>query len=92
MILQRLKTSVSRDDSSFMDTLGGPLWVVIAVITGASVISILHCAATSVRNTTYLHDLRVRVAGLRKEKLERLKALAESAGHEAPAPPARRAA
>lgn len=93
-ILQRFKRLVSGVDSGGMATLGSQVWVVLAVIAGAGVLGVLHYLAASLSNATYLHDMKVRVAALRKDQAERLQALAEAeeAGR-APAPqPLRKAA
>lgn len=77
-ILQRFKRLVSRVDGRGMAGFSGQVWVVLAIVAGVGVLSILHFLASSIRNDTYVHDMRVRVAGIRKEQAERLQALAEA--------------
>ena len=56
----------------------GPFWAVITIMAGVSVLALLHFLAAGLRNATYVHDMRVKVATVRKERLERLKASAET--------------
>ena len=62
-----------------MAGFSGQVWVLLAVVAGVGVLSILHFMAASLRNVTYLHDMRVQVNSLRKQQAERLQALAEAA-------------
>jgi hypothetical protein len=57
----------------------GQVWALLAAIAAAGILSLLHYIAASVRNATYIHDLRVRVAAIRKDQSERLQALADAA-------------
>jgi hypothetical protein len=61
-----------------MAGFAGQLWVVLAVAAGIAVLSVLHYLACSIRNTTYVHDMRVRVATIRKDQAERVQALADA--------------
>jgi hypothetical protein len=58
---------------------GAQVWVVLAVVAGTGVLCLLHFMASSIRNVTYVHDMRVRVSNLRKDQAERLQALADAA-------------
>jgi cell division protein FtsW (lipid II flippase) len=78
VILQRFKHLVSGVDAAPMATLGGQVWVILAVTAGVGVLGILHYVAASFHNATYVHDMRVRIAALRKNQAERLQALAEA--------------
>jgi hypothetical protein len=78
VILQPLKRLVSGVDAPRMAAFSGQVWVILTVVAGVGVLSILHFLASSIRNNTYVHDMRVRVAGIRKEQAERLQALAEA--------------
>jgi len=62
-----------------MDGLSGPVWAVLAVLSAAAALAILHCLAGAVRNEVYVHDLRVKVNRLRVEQLTRLKEMADRA-------------
>ena len=53
--------------------------MVLAITAGVGVLSLFHYLACSLRNTTHVHDMRVRVAALRKDQAERLQALADAA-------------
>jgi hypothetical protein len=57
-----------------MDALMGPLWAVVAILAGVALLALLHFLAAGLRNVTYLHDMRVRVAALRQDRLTRLSA------------------
>jgi hypothetical protein len=48
-------------------------FVVLAILTGLAALGVLHCVACTVRNTTQVHDLRVKVNTLRNQQLARLK-------------------
>ncbi|GJQ29762.1 MAG: hypothetical protein HBSAPP03_16460 [Phycisphaerae bacterium] len=63
-----------------MAALSGPVWVVLAVIAVVTAMAILQVLASAVGRDTFVHDLRVRVAQLRAEQMERLRRLAEN-GH-----------
>ena len=54
-----------------MEGAGGQLWTVLAVVAGVGVLALLHFLASGLRNATNLHDVRVKVARLRKDRLER---------------------
>lgn len=70
-----------------MDVLSGPVWVVLAVLVGITALGVLQVLTSSIKRETAMHDLRLRVAELRKEQLARLRRLAEE-GHAMPqAPP-----
>ncbi len=56
-----------------MASLADQFWVVVSVLAAVCCVGVLHCIAGAVRNETYLHDLKVRVAALRAEKLRRLR-------------------
>lgn len=58
----------------------GALWFVVAALAVFAGLGVLHVLACAVRDETRVHDLRVRVAALRREQLERLQRLAERAG------------
>jgi hypothetical protein len=57
----------------------GQVWLILAMVAGAGVLSVLHYMAASLRNATYVHDMKVRVSTLRKEQAERLQALTDAA-------------
>ncbi len=70
-----------------MDVLSGPVWVVLAVLAAVTAMAVLQVLTSAIKRETFMHDLRLRVAGLRKEQLARLRRLAEE-GHTMPeAPP-----
>lgn len=52
------------------------VWLVLAVIAGVAVLALLHFMAAGLKDVTYIHDMRVKMATLRKERLDRLNALA----------------
>jgi hypothetical protein len=62
-----------------MMAFSGQVWVMLAIVAGVGVLSVLHYMAASLRNATYVHDMKVRVSSLRKEQAERLQALADAA-------------
>jgi hypothetical protein len=62
-----------------MSGLAEQVWVVFAVVAGVGVLSLLHFVASSLGNAAYVHDMRVRVAALRKERMERLQAITDAA-------------
>jgi hypothetical protein len=57
-----------------MDAPTSPLWAVVAMIAGVALLAFLHFLAAGLRNVTYIHDTRVRVAALRQDRLARLTA------------------
>lgn len=61
-----------------MDELVGQFWTLLTVVTMIVVLGILHVLASSTRNEVHLHDLRVRVNTLRRQRLEQLKDLAQN--------------
>ncbi len=61
-----------------MDELAGQFWTLLAIVTMIVVLGILHVLASSARNEVHLHDLRVRVNSLRRQRLEQLKDLAQN--------------
>ena len=83
MILQPLKAPVSPVDFTGVITLAGQLWVVLIILGAIGLLAVLHCAAASLRNAEYIHEIKIKVAGIRKDQLERLNALAEQAQHAA---------
>ena len=61
-----------------MSGFTGQVWVVLAVVASVGVLSVLHYLAASLRNGTYVHDMRVRFDAIRKEQAERMQALADA--------------
>jgi len=51
----------------------GPVWTLAAVLAGIGVLALLHFMAAGLRNVTHIHDMRVKVGTLRKERVERLR-------------------
>lgn len=56
------------------------LWTILAVVSLATVLGILHVMAGWVRSETQLQELRRRVQELRAQRLERMKEIAETRG------------
>lgn len=54
----------------------GPVWTLAALLTGIGLLALLHFMAAGLRDVTHIHDMRVRVAGLRQERLARLQRMA----------------
>jgi hypothetical protein len=54
----------------------GQVWLVLAVVAGLAVLALLHFIASGLKDVTYIHDMRVKVASLRKERLDRIAAAA----------------
>jgi uncharacterized membrane protein len=54
----------------------GQVWLVLAIVAGLAVLALLHFIAAGLKDVTYIHDMRVKVATLRKERLERIAAAA----------------
>jgi uncharacterized membrane protein len=54
----------------------GQVWLVLAIVAGLAVLALLHFIAAGLKDVTYIHDMRVKVASLRKERLERIAAAA----------------
>jgi uncharacterized protein YnzC (UPF0291/DUF896 family) len=61
-----------------MHDLAGQFWTLVAIVTGVVVLGILHVLASAARNQLHLHDLRVRVNTLRRQRLEQLRDLAQN--------------
>lgn len=61
-----------------MHDLAGQFWTLVAVVTGIVVLGMLHVLASTVRNEVHLHDLRVRVNTLRRQRIEQLRDLAQN--------------
>lgn len=51
-------------------------WVIVGAIAACVVIGMLHIVATTVRNDRHLHDLRIRVNTLRRQRMERMRDVA----------------
>lgn len=62
----------------FLDvhSLAHQFWVIVGAIAACVVIGVLHILATTVRNERYLHDLRIRVNTLRRQRMERMRDVA----------------
>ena len=63
-----------------MDAISGPVWVVLAILAGVTALAVLQVMTSAIKRETTVHDLRFRVAELRKEQLARMRRLAEE-GH-----------
>lgn len=61
-----------------MHDLAGQFWTLLAIVTGIVVLGMLHVLASAARNEVHLHDLRVRVNTLRRQRLEQLRDLAQN--------------
>jgi hypothetical protein len=73
-------------DSGSMLELPTWTWVCLSLGALATVFAILHILACAVRDDTTMHDLRVRVATLRKQRLEHQENLARQARTESASP------
>lgn len=62
-----------------MESLASQVWVVLAVVGAVAVLSVLQCVAASIQNATYMHDLKVKVATLRRDRLAQMKEISEDA-------------
>ena len=62
-------------DTSPVDQLANPSVVLIAVIIAATVIGVLFCFASLVRNEVYVHNLRVETATLKAKYITELRKL-----------------
>lgn len=62
------------------------VWVLLAAVGAAAVLSLLWTAATHVRNQCHLHDLKVEVAELRIRYHQQLRGREARAARAAPAP------
>ncbi|HYE61365.1 MAG TPA: hypothetical protein VD997_05160 [Phycisphaerales bacterium] len=54
----------------------GPVWTLAIILTAIGLLALLHFMAAGLRDVTYIHDMRVRVGTLRKERLDRLQRMA----------------
>ena len=52
----------------------GQVWLVLAVVAGVGVLALLHFIACGLKDVTHIHDMRVKVAGLRKDRIDRIAA------------------
>lgn len=52
------------------------VWLVLAVVAGVAVLALLHFIASGLKDVTHIHDMRVKVAALRKERIDRINAAA----------------
>jgi hypothetical protein len=82
VILQPFKRKGSSVDSFYVQDFSGQVWVVLAIITFAGVVAILHCIATGIRHATQVHDLRQKCNRLRQEQIVKLQEIADRAAFE----------
>lgn len=72
-ILQDVKPEGSDADPNDMHSLFEQVWVLLAIAGGIGLLALLHAITAAIRNETDLHDLRVRVGELRRDRIEKIK-------------------
>jgi hypothetical protein len=75
-ILQPLNPRGSRTDERSVH-IAGPILTLLACLSAAGVLGVLHCLASAARDARAHHDLQTRVKELRRLQLERLRELKE---------------